>query len=141
MDEAFRTLLDEFNKYAEKCNSDIELQMTYFSDVIDTVGYNDYSKTLSLIGKKNNKYDIFAYDVQYLNVYSPYLLELDQYLPKNFTDLFSLSKINKKLIFNDDGHISGIVIINFVINNIIINVVNIIIELITELFFFTNISH
>jgi len=111
MDEAFRILLDEFNKYAEQCNSDIELQMTYFSDSIDTVGYNDYSKTLSLIGKKNNRYDIFAYDVQYVKVYSSYLLELDKYLPKNFTDKYSSSKISKKLIYNSDGHISGIPLI------------------------------
>jgi len=98
-------MINSFNKYANETNKDIQLQLTYFTDVSNVVGYNDYSSTLSLLGKKNSKYDIFAYDANYLSAFSPYLMELDNYLPKNFTDLYS-SKYNRMLNYYN-GHIRG----------------------------------
>jgi len=106
MDDAFKALINEFNKYSDERNLDIELVMTYFTDSNDTIGYNDYSSTLSLFTKKNNKYDVFAYDPLYLNIFSPYLLELDEYLPKELMDLYS-SEVNKKLVYHD-GHYRGL---------------------------------
>jgi len=107
LDEAFQVMVDLFNSYSKENSLDVNLKLTYFTYENDGEGYNDYTKTLSLFGKKNknNKYDIFAYDTLYLNVFSPYLLELDEYLPKDFTDLYS-SEINRKLTFSD-GHIRG----------------------------------
>jgi len=105
MDDQFRSIVKEFNRYSNEKNLDIELNLIYFTDSNDTIGYVDYSKALSLFGKRNKKYDIYAYDFQYLNIFSPYLLELEEYLPKNLTDLYS-SKNNKKLT-TYNGHILG----------------------------------
>jgi len=113
MDQAYELLVNGFNEYTNEKNIDLELKLTYFTDSSETVGYNDYSKTLSILGRKNNKFDIFGFDIQYLNIFSPYLLELDKHLPKNFTDLYS-SDINKKLTYHD-GHIRGLVIIIYII--------------------------
>jgi len=112
MDDAFKALINEFNKYSDERNLGIELVMTYFTDSNDNIGYNDYSSTLSLFTKKNNKYDVFAYDPLYLNIFSPYLLELDEYLPKELMDLYS-SEVNKKLVYHD-GHYRGLVIIFYI---------------------------
>ena len=113
MDDQFRAIVKEFNRYSDENNLGIELNLIYFTDSNDSIGYVDYSKALSLFEMKSKKYDIFAYDFQYLNIFSPYLLELDDYLPKNLTDLYS-SKNNKKLtIYND--HILGFVIISYYI--------------------------
>jgi len=105
LDDAFNFMINSFNRYANETNKDIQLQLTYFTDVSNVVGYNDYSSTLGLLGKKNSKYDIFAYDANYLSAFSPYLMELDEYLPKNFTDLYS-SKNNRMLNYYN-GHIRG----------------------------------
>jgi len=104
-------MVESFNKYANETNKNIQLQLTYFTDVNNVAGYNDYISTLRLFGKKNNKYDVFAYDANYIYAFSPYLLELDNYLSKNITDLYS-SK-NNKLFSYCNNHIRGIVIILF----------------------------
>ena len=65
-------MIDSFNKYANETNKDIHLELTYFTDVNNFAGYNDYSNTLRLFWKKNNKYDVFAYDANYISEFSPY---------------------------------------------------------------------
>ena len=77
MEGAFSFMVESFNKYANETNKNIQLKLTYFSDVNNVAGYIDYTSTLNLLGKRNNKYDIFAYDANYLSAFSPYLLELD----------------------------------------------------------------
>jgi len=78
--------------------------LTYYTDSITSISLPEI---LSSLGKKNDTYDIILYDTTYLNIVSPYLLELDEYLPKNLTDLYS-SKKNKMLTYHN-GHIRGLV--------------------------------
>jgi len=104
-------MINCFNKYANETNKDIQLKLTYFTNINNIAGYNDYTSTLGLLEKKSKKYDIFAYDANYLSKFSPYLLELDKYLSKNITNLYSTK--NNKLFSFYNGHIRGIVIIIF----------------------------
>ncbi|ORY55562.1 periplasmic binding protein-like II [Neocallimastix californiae] len=97
LDDAFNLIVNDFNKYSNETNLGITLRMTYFIDQNSAQGYNDYSQTLSLFGKKKNKYDIFAYDPFYIKIFSPYLVELENYPQlKEYFDLYNTDD-NKKL--------------------------------------------
>jgi len=56
MDDVFRLVINEFNRYSKENNLNIDLHMTYFIDQNNTQGYNfnDYEQTLSLFGKRIN---------------------------------------------------------------------------------------
>jgi len=112
LDDAFQLIIEEFNNYANETNLDIQLKMTYFTDENDgDIGYNDYDKTLKLLEKKKNKYDIFAYDPLYLKIFSNYLLDLKKYPDntiKEYLDLYS-TKDNIDLT-EYNGHRVGFVI-------------------------------
>ncbi|ORX80036.1 hypothetical protein BCR32DRAFT_245916 [Anaeromyces robustus] len=79
--------------------------MTYFTDQNSTQGYKDVYSTLSLLKKKNNKYDIFAYDANYLKEFAPYLLELEKHLSRQSLEYYS-SNDNRKLT-EYNGHRYG----------------------------------
>jgi len=101
--DVFKTVVEEFNKHSEKNNLDIELKLTSYTDSIASI---NLPEILSSLGDNDDTYDIIVYDTVYLNTISPYLLELDEYLPKNLTDLYS-SKKNKMLTYHND-HIRGL---------------------------------
>eukprot|EP00833_Pecoramyces_ruminatium_P011474 jgi/Orpsp1_1/1185506/evm.model.c7180000094118.1 len=75
--------------------------MTYFTDLNNIQGYNDYYKTLGILKNKYHKYDIFGYDTLYLKIFSPYLLELENYLPDEYLKLFSSDNNIKISVYNN----------------------------------------
>jgi len=94
-------MIKDFNNYSKERGLNINLSLTYFSDLNNTKGYSDYDLTLSLLGKKHHKYDMFLYDMNYLKIYAPYLLELENYLPKKCIDLYSSENNNKLTVYNE----------------------------------------
>jgi len=54
-------------------------------------------------------YDIFAYDPTYIKNFSPYLLDLEDWLSKDYLDQYSSSDSLKLSVYN--GHRYGIVYI------------------------------
>ncbi|OUM64794.1 hypothetical protein PIROE2DRAFT_8336 [Piromyces sp. E2] len=93
MDDIFNTIVDEFNTYANETDLDIQLKVVYYSELDGNKGYNGYDSTLAFISSKNNKYDLFAYDPTYINIFSPYLLDLNGRLPKELIDLYSIDEL------------------------------------------------
>ncbi|KAL6625951.1 hypothetical protein U3516DRAFT_622772 [Neocallimastix sp. 'constans'] len=101
LDKLIIYMIKDFNNYSKERGLNINLSLTYFSDLNNTKGYSDYDLTLSLLGKKHHKYDMFLYDMNYLKIYAPYLLELENYLPKKCIDLYSSENNNKLTVYNE----------------------------------------
>ncbi len=65
-------------------------------------GYNGYDSTLTFFEKKNNKYNIFVYDMFYIKIYSPYLLNLNNHLQKEHLELYSSENNIKSTTINNE---------------------------------------
>jgi len=55
----------------------------------------------SLLIKKNKHYDIYFYENTSLSLYSPFLLDLNEHLPKSFINLYD-PKVVRELCTYDD---------------------------------------
>jgi len=98
LNDAFDMMIENFNNYANETNLDITLRKVSLVTINGQDGYNDYDSTLTFLTRKNNKYDLFAYDINYLKIFSPYLLDLNEFFPKDHLDLYS-SENNKRITF------------------------------------------
>ncbi|ORX64985.1 periplasmic binding protein-like II [Anaeromyces robustus] len=110
-DDVFPLMVNGFNAYSKENNLDIDLELTFFSEDNNTQGYIDLYATLNLLKKKTNKYDIFAYDPLYLRSFTPYLIELDEWVDKELLDIYSTKEVLNISVFNN--HRYGIPIILF----------------------------
>jgi len=49
----------------------------------------------------NTKYDIYFYDMRFTDLYAPYLLDLNEVLPKDFIEKYNSRIINESCIYED----------------------------------------
>lgn len=76
-------MVDDFNRYSEKQELDIHLDMVLFSDLNTTYALDEYGSTIeSLLLKKSDKYDIFCYDPVYNYKYKPNVFEIKKIFEK-----------------------------------------------------------
>jgi len=82
--------VDDFNQYTKENDIDIqaELNLMTINTVSNSLG-NSYLMIEQLLKKKNNKYDIYFYDVSYGNQYSPYLIDLKEVLPEEHINMYN----------------------------------------------------
>jgi len=79
-----------FNEYAQKNNIDIRMIPTVYTPENSTSNVNDFwSSVYTILENKSTKYDIIFYDVIYSPRYSPFLLDLNDWLPEKHLDLYS----------------------------------------------------
>jgi len=101
LNDAFNLIMEDFNKYANETGLDITLEIFRITNIKGEDGYNDYDSALTFMTRKNNKYDLFVYDTNYIKIYSPYLLDLNKHLPKEHLDMYSSENNKKVTIYND----------------------------------------
>jgi len=78
-----------FNDYAKEKNLDITLHLTLINKYNMTTTLENSNHLIeSSLKRKNNKYDIYFYESSYLPLYSSYLLELGNVLPKEHVDMY-----------------------------------------------------
>jgi len=92
-----------FKKYMEKKNLNITLNIEVmifenpsdsyanFKSLVETSLRKSNDKT----SNNKNKYDIYVYSNQYTNIYAPYLLDLKNFLPKEYIAMYN-SKVVKE---------------------------------------------
>jgi len=105
-DSQFYTALrDEFYKYAQRENLDIEINLTTVSNTNSTASPIAFKEQLSVLHKKKNKkYDLFFYDNQYIKDLDKYFVDLSNYIEEEHINQYDsniLSLIcyeNNKLI-------------------------------------------
>jgi len=85
--EYYSAIVNDFNKYAEENKKDIHVDINIITG--DTVGVSviNYAEMIEASLKKN-KYDIYFYENNYLPVYAPYLLDLNEYVSKSIIDKY-----------------------------------------------------
>ncbi|ORX82997.1 periplasmic binding protein-like II [Anaeromyces robustus] len=82
--EIFELMKNDFNKYSEENNLDIEVSYVYYSSENCTIYTADYGSTIEhILKKKSEKYDIYYYDVMYSPRYSQYFIDIKDYIPEH----------------------------------------------------------
>jgi len=104
-EEAFYySLFNAFNAYSREKNLDIYLDINILTPDNSTSAINSYGSTIdSLLKRKTTKYDLFFYYASYSNKYGKHLLDLNEYLPQEYINLFeeqilTNSKYGDKLV-------------------------------------------
>jgi len=90
------SLEQEFNAYTKSKNLDVTVNVELLIFDKPTDSYTNFkSLIVSLFKKSNNTYDIFYYDSLYSFIFGPYLLNLKDYLPKEFIGMYDPKIINE----------------------------------------------
>jgi len=90
------SLEQEFNAYTKSKNLDVTVNVELLVFDKPTDSYTNFkSLIVSLFKKSNNMYDIFYYDSLYSFIFGPYLLNLKDYLPKEFIEMYDAKIINE----------------------------------------------
>eukprot|EP00833_Pecoramyces_ruminatium_P007996 jgi/Orpsp1_1/1182028/evm.model.c7180000079572.2 len=87
--DTFKLYVNGFNNYAKKNNIDVKVNLNLISNTNFTYSIDNYNEMVeSLLKKKSNKYDIYFYDYSYSFKYCPYLLDLQNGIPKSHIDMY-----------------------------------------------------
>ena len=86
-------IIDDFNnRYVKEKNLDINLKLHLFTEENTTFGEDFYSSTVTqLLNRKKDKYDVFLYDPLFTRRYSPYFVNLEDYLPEEHIAMYTSS--------------------------------------------------
>ncbi|KAG4089319.1 periplasmic binding protein-like II [Neocallimastix lanati (nom. inval.)] len=91
---SYDKIIDEFNKYSVNNNLNITLAMNFLSKENSTVGVTDYESSVEyILSKRSDKYDIIFFDNIFTSKFAPDFLILDDYIPKEYIDMYKNSKI------------------------------------------------
>ncbi|ORX84845.1 hypothetical protein BCR32DRAFT_266083 [Anaeromyces robustus] len=100
---AVKTYIDGFNQYAKDNNIDINAVLNIMTGKKFIESFdNHYFMIESLLKKKNNKYDIYFYDITYIKNYSPYLLDLKDLIPKEHLSMFDENILSQMCYYEDE---------------------------------------
>ena len=111
-----------FKMYAEKNSLNITVNVDVMRFPNPTSTYKNFKLLVETSLKKSNnihtinnknltntKYDIYFYDMRFTDLYAPYLLDLNEVLPKDFIEKYNSRIINESCIYEDK--VVGLVII------------------------------
>jgi len=101
------TTKDEFNEYAKKNNLTISLDIELTRLINPSDSYANFRSFVESSIKKSNKasindiktYEVYIYDSRYTNIYAPYLMDLNDNLPKEIIEKFNSKVINETCIY------------------------------------------
>ena len=111
----------EFDKYAEKNNLNVTINVEIMNYENPTSSYEKFKLLVESSLKKSNnihnisneenatKFDLYFFDTRFTNLYGPYLLNLKDYIPKEFIEMYNSDIIEKTSFYNNE--LVGLVII------------------------------
>jgi len=98
----YESVIQQFNNYANATNLDIEIELKLFTgENIGSLLDDSRSVVESVLKRKANKYDIYFYETSYVALYSPYLLDLNNYLSYEFVEMYDSRVISELCLFNN----------------------------------------
>jgi len=101
---------DEFNEYSAKNNLNItiELDLLNFDNPSDSYSYFKFLAESSLKksnnGISNKKFDVYYYSNRYTKLYAPYLLDLNDNLPKEHIEMYNSKVIKETCSYKDKSN-------------------------------------
>ncbi|ORX52872.1 hypothetical protein BCR32DRAFT_288114 [Anaeromyces robustus] len=103
-DQLYSSFLKKFNDYSKKNNLNIEINLNLISPVNSSTIIKDYGSMIETVMKKttNLKYHIYFYDNLYISKYGPYLLNIENYLPKEHIDMYDAKILNSVCKYKDE---------------------------------------
>eukprot|EP00833_Pecoramyces_ruminatium_P001588 jgi/Orpsp1_1/1175620/evm.model.c7180000054566.1 len=94
-------IVAEFNNFSKENNLDIEFSVEVFTTDNTTLAALGYESTIDyLLEKHSKKYDIIYYDVMYSPKYSPYFIDLSQYLSEDHIKMYSSGVAPDLCVYN-----------------------------------------
>ena len=107
---------EDFKKYAEKhnLNTTVNVEVIMYDNPTSTITnfklLVESSLKKSISNEKNNtKIDVYFYDARLTHLYSPYLLNLEKNLSKEFIEMYNSEIVEKISTYNNE--LIGLVII------------------------------
>jgi len=96
---------DEFNKYSlnNKLNVTLNIEMMKFESPGDS--YDNFRLLVESLLKKsvinNDKFDLYFYDLRFSDIYGPYLLDLKEYLPEEYLQMYNSRVVNETCYYKN----------------------------------------
>jgi len=85
-------MVNDFNNYAKKNNLDVELTITLYCNTNSSLLVGDFGTEIEyLLQKHSDKYDFFFYDNMYSPRFSPYFIDISEYLDEKHMNLYNSS--------------------------------------------------
>ncbi|ORX80973.1 hypothetical protein BCR32DRAFT_268565 [Anaeromyces robustus] len=101
-DQVYIPFINDFNNYSKEHNLNITVNLNLLTRLNTTYSITDFGSMVEvLLKKKTTKYDIFFYDNLYTSKYEPYLLDLNEFVPKELLDQYNDDIIAQTCIFNN----------------------------------------
>jgi len=97
----------EFEEYAKKNHLNITLQLETIIFTNPTDSYEYYKSLVetslrkSVNNDKNNKIDIYFYDLKFTNLYGSYLLDLKDEFPKAYIEMYDPKIIEETCTYKE----------------------------------------
>jgi len=93
----------EFNEHAINNNLNVNMTLEIIKYEKPTDSYS-YFKTLveTFLKKSNSPFDIYIYESIYTNIYGSYLLNLNDYLPKEHIEMYNSKLVKEEFIYGKD---------------------------------------
>eukprot|EP00833_Pecoramyces_ruminatium_P004949 jgi/Orpsp1_1/1178981/evm.model.c7180000067457.3 len=86
----YTTIVNKFNEYVKNKNIDLKLNIVLYTSHNSTLFVGDYAMTIeSILSKGLEKYDIYLYDNMYTSRFSPYFIDLKEWLPESHLFMYS----------------------------------------------------
>ncbi|ORX78901.1 periplasmic binding protein-like II [Anaeromyces robustus] len=98
----YAMLTDDFNEFSKKNNLDITLELTVLTSANSTVLNNGGKTTIqSLLENKSKRYEIYFYSFSGGAQFSDHLLDLNDYISPDITNMYYSDIFNKTCIFDN----------------------------------------
>jgi len=100
--QSYSYIINEFNNYSKENNLNIEIKLNLFTTSNTTYSLNDHRSMIeSLLIKNSDRYDIYFYNNLNTSKFGPYLLDLNELLSKNETEIFNADILSKSCWYKD----------------------------------------
>ncbi|ORX59104.1 hypothetical protein BCR36DRAFT_276257, partial [Piromyces finnis] len=100
-------LIEDFSTYSKNSGLNITLSITFITLSQSNDQNNDYISMIDfLFSRKSNKYDLYFFDAVYSNRYSPFLENLDVWLPSQHLEIFNSGVASKYCLNSKNQFIS-----------------------------------
>jgi len=92
----YRVITNAFNEYSREEGLGIEVELKVLTPDTAESDRESYSNTIdTLLLKKSSKYDLYFYFSTYIEAYGNHFIDLGDYLPKEYSDVFDEIVLNK----------------------------------------------
>jgi len=108
--QIYSMIVNDFNEYSKINNLNVTLDLTLILPSNSTSNTDDYCSVIDVfLEKKSDKYDIIFYNNVYTSRFEPLFLDLNEWLPKDFINMFE--NIERSESYSYNNKLIGIVII------------------------------